>query len=147
MNSLLAAVAVLLASIVPLSACADPDRSAGEASRPVAASQVAAIRVYADWCPNCRALDPKLEAVAVSQDWGGVSFVRIDYTNRDKEAVFAEADRLGVGEAVRTQFASGIKTGLLLLVDVESQTVVDLITHKETEAEIVDRIRAAQSRS
>jgi thiol-disulfide isomerase/thioredoxin len=145
MNSLLAAAAVLLASIVPLSACADPDRSAGEASRPVAASQVAAIRVYADWCPNCRALDPKLEAVTGSQDWGGVSFVRIDYTNRDKEAAFSEADRLGVGEAVRTHFANGIKTGLLLLVDVETQTVIDLVTHQETEAEISDRIRAAQA--
>jgi thiol-disulfide isomerase/thioredoxin len=147
MKSILVATAALFASIVPLSACADPGRSGGEASRPVAASQVAAIRVYADWCPNCRALDPKLDAVAASEDWSTVSFVRIDYTDRDKEAAFAEADRLGVGEAVRTHFANGIKTGLLLLVDVESQAVVDLITHKETETEIADRIRAAQSRS
>jgi hypothetical protein len=79
--------------------------------------------------------------------WSAVSFVRIDYTNRDKEAAFAEADRLGLGEAVRTQFANGIKTGLFLLVDVESQAVVDLSTDKETKAEIADRIRAAQSRS
>lgn len=147
MKSILTAATALLASFLPLSACADPDRPAGEASRPVASSQVAAVRVYADWCPNCRALDPKIDSVAAADDWSGVSFVRIDYTKRDKEAAFAEADRLGVGEAVRTHFANGIKTGLLLLVDVESQAVVDLITHKETETDIADRIRAVQSRS
>ena len=147
MKSILAAATVLFASLLPLSACADPGRPAGEASRPVASSQVAAIRVYADWCPNCRALDPKLDAVAASGDWSAVSFVRIDHTSRDMEAAFAEADRLGVGKAVRTHFANGIKTGLLLIVDVETQAVVDIITHKETEAEISDRIRAAQSQS
>lgn len=140
----MAAIA-LFASLVPLSACADPNRPAGEASRPVASSEIAAVRVYADWCPNCRALDPKLDAVAASGDWDGVSFVRIDYTKRDKDAVFAEADRLGVGPAIRAHFARGIKTGQLLLVDVESQVIIDVVTHKETEAGISERIRAAQT--
>lgn len=144
MKPVLAAASALFASMLPLSACADPDRPAGEASRPVVSSQVAAVRVHADWCPNCRALDPKIEAVAASDDWDGVTFVRIDYTKRDTQALFDEADRLGVGQAVRTHFENGIKTGLLLIVDTQSQAVVDLLTHKETEAEIAGRIRAAQ---
>lgn len=147
MKAISAAAAVLFASLVPLSACADPNRPSGEASRPVASSEIAAVRVYADWCPNCRALDPKLDTVAASGDWDGVSFVRIDYTKRDKDAVFAEADRLGVGPAIRAHFAGGIKTGQLLLVDVDSQAVIDLVTHKETEAGISERIRAAQTGS
>lgn len=147
MRTFVAVAAALFTAMTPLSACADPDRPAGEASRPVASSDIAAVRVYADWCPNCRALDPKLDAVAASGAWDGVSFVRIDYTKRDKKAVFAEADRLGVGEAVRSHFAGGIKTGQLLLVDVDSQTILDTVTHKETEAGIADRIRAAQSGS
>ena len=136
---------IILVSLIPFSACAETNRLAGEASRPVAASEIAAVRVYADWCPNCRALDPKLEAVAASGDWDGVSFVRIDYTKRDKDAVFAEADRLGVGPAIRAHFAGGIKTGQLLLVDVASQDVLGLVTHKETEAGIAERILAAQA--
>ena len=136
---------IILVSLIPLSACAETNRPAGEASRPVATSEIAAVRVYADWCPNCRALDPKLNAVAASGDWDGVSFVRLDYTKRDKDAVFAEADRLGVGPAIRAHFAGGIKTGQLLLVDVASQDVLDLVPHKETEAGIAERILAAQA--
>jgi thiol-disulfide isomerase/thioredoxin len=147
MKALFAAATAMLIAIAPLSACAESSRPAGEASRPVASSEIAAVRVYADWCPNCRALDPKLDAVAASGDWDGVSFVRIDYTKRDREAVFAEADRLGVGPAIRAHFAGGIKTGQLLLVDVQSQAVIDLVTHKETEAGISERIRAAQAGS
>ncbi|MFN3500458.1 MAG: hypothetical protein ACK40A_18850, partial [Pannonibacter indicus] len=77
--------------------------------------------------------------------WEGVTFVRVDYTRRDREAVFAEADGLGIGEAIRNYFPKSIKTGLLLIVDIDTQTVVDVITHKETEAAIADRIRDAQS--
>ncbi len=140
MRALLAAT--LLAAATPLVAFAEMNRPAGEASRPVA-SEIAAVRIHADWCPNCRALDPKLEAVAAGQNWDGVSFVRIDYTRRDQDAVFAEADRLGVGPAIRAHFAGGIKTGQLLLVDVRRQEVLDLVTHRETEAGIAERIRAA----
>lgn len=147
MNALSAAATLLLASLAPLAACADPNRPAGEASRPVASSEVAAVRVYADWCSNCRALDPKVDAVAASGDWDNVSFVRIDYTKRDKDAVFTEADRLGVGPAIRAHFAGGIKTGQLLLVDVQSQAVISLVTHEETEAGISERIRTAQAGS
>lgn len=131
-------------SLVPLAACAAPTEPPSEASRPVESSQVAAVRVHADWCPNCKALDPKVSAVQSSAEWEGVSFVRIDYTRRDRAAVYAEADQLGIGDAIRTYFAGGIKTGLLLLVDVESQTVVDVLTSKASEAEIAERLRAAQ---
>ena len=80
-----------------------------------------------------------------SDAWDAVTFVRIDYTRRDRDAVFAEADALGIGEAIRTHFAGGIKTGLLLLVDIDSQAVVDTMTHRETEAAITARIRQAVS--
>lgn len=75
--------------------------------------------------------------------WDGVTFVRIDFTQKDKAAVFAEADALGIGPAVRDYFSSGIKTGLLLLIDIDDQKVVSVIKHKETEAGISDKIRAA----
>jgi len=135
----------LMASLVPLGACAAPSGPPSEMSRPVEASEIAAVRVHADWCPNCRALDPKVERVIASDSWDGVTFVRIDYTRRDRAAVFAEADSLGIGEAIRAHFAGGIKTGLLLIVDIDSQTVIDTMTHKETEAAITARLRGAVS--
>lgn len=145
LQSIGAAGLACLASLVPLGACAAPSGPPSEASRPVEASQIAAVRVHADWCPNCRALDPKVEKVIASDEWDGVTFVRIDYTRRDRAAVFAEADSLGIGEAIRAHFAGGIKTGLLLLVDIDSQAVIDTMTHKETEAAIAARIRGAVS--
>lgn len=137
--------AALLAGLLPLTACAQPSGPPSEASRPVEASKVAAVRVHADWCPNCRALDPKVEQVAASENWDGVTFVRIDYTRRDKDAVFAEADALGIGEAIRAQFPKSVKTGLLLIIDIDSQTVVEVLTHKETAETISARLRAAQT--
>lgn len=145
LQSIRAAGLAFMVSLIPLGACAAPSGPPSEASRPVEASQIAAVRVHADWCPNCRALDPKLERVIASDVWDGVTFVRIDYTRRDRDAVFAEADSLGIGEAIRTHFAGGIKTGLLLLVDIDSQAVVDTMTHRETEAAITARIRQAVS--
>lgn len=145
LQSIRAAGLACLASLVPLGACAAPSGPPSEASRPVEASQIAAVRVHADWCPNCRALDPKVEKVIASDEWDGVTFVRIDYTRRDRTAVFAEADSLGIGEAIRAHFAGGINTGLLLLVDIDSQAVIDTMTHKETEAAIAARIRGAVS--
>ncbi len=135
----------IAAGLMPLAACAQATTAPAQASQPIEASKVAAVRVHADWCPNCRALDPKLETVAASQAWDGVSFVRIDYTARNAEAVFAEADTLGIGDALRSHFAAGIKTGQLILIDIASQEVVGVLTHHETPETIADQIRAAQS--
>jgi thiol-disulfide isomerase/thioredoxin len=137
-----AAVAV---SLLHLTACAGPSGPASEATQPVEGSRVAAVFVHADWCPSCRALDPKLEKVIASDDWQGVTFIRIDFTGRDREAVFSEADKLGIGEAIRSYFSNGIRTGLLLIVDIDHQGVVDVIRHNETEVAIAGRIRDAQS--
>lgn len=135
--------AAILVGTASLTACAQGQGSSSVASAPVESSRLAAVRVHADWCPNCRALDPKVDAVQQTDAWEGVTFVRIDFTQRDKDAVFAEADALGIGSAVRGYFSSGIKTGLLLLVDIDDQKVVSVIKHKETEAGISDKIRAA----
>lgn len=145
MNALLkSALLAIGLGAAPLAACAAPTEPPSEASRPVESSSLAAVRVHADWCPTCKVLDPKVASVQSSGVWDGVSFVRIDYTRRDRSAVYAEADQLGIGDAVRAYFSGGIKTGLLLLIDVENQTVVDALNSKASEAEIAERILAAQ---
>ena len=148
MISFIKAVSIAtLAGLMQLAACAGPSGPPSEASKPVEASRIAAVRVHADWCPNCRALDPKVEEVSASDSWDGVTFVRIDYTSRDKDAVFNEAEALGLRPAIEGYFADGIKTGMLLLIDIESQTVLDVMTHKESAEDIAERLRDAQASS
>lgn len=144
-TSLKTAVLAAGLSLLPLAACAAPTEPPSQVSQPVETSRVAAVRVHADWCPNCKALDPKVAAVQSSGEWEDVSFVRIDYTRRDRDAVYAEADQLGLGDALRDYFAGGIKTGLLLLIDVENQSVIDVLNSKASEDEIAERIMAAQN--
>ncbi len=144
LKNMCAAVIICSAS---LTACAQGKGSSSEITAPVETSQLAAVRIHADWCPNCRALDPKVDAVQQSADWDGVTFVRIDFTQRDKDAVYAEADKLGIGPAIRGYFSSGIKTGLLLLIDIDDQKIVSVIKHKETEAGISAEITGALAAS
>lgn len=103
--------AAILVGTASLTACAQGQGSSSVASAPVDASRLAAVRVHADWCPNCRALDPKVDAVQQTDAWDGVTFVRIDFTQKDKAAVFAEADALGIGPAVRDYFSSESRPG------------------------------------
>lgn len=106
-------------------ACSKQVASVVEADTEVAeGDRIAAVLSFAEWCPSCHLLDPMVEEVRASRDWDGVSFIRLDYTDRDKAAYFAAADAAGVGPAVRDWYAKKVITGQLLYVDVASQKVL-----------------------
>ncbi len=115
-----------------------------EASQEVSAdARLAAVLVYADWCSSCKIIDPKIQAAKEQGPINGVSFVTLDYTKRDVDGFFTQADTLGVGEAIRGQLNGDVTTGILLLVDLDDKKVVaDL--RKELSAE---EIRAAIERA
>jgi len=139
---ILCAFALLVA---PMAACSQAYESTLQADAVVAeATPLAAVLVFAEWCPSCKVLDPKVEAARASIDEEDVSFVLLDYTDRDAEDFFRQADAAGVGESMRGLFADGVKTGQLLLVDVDSQSVLDTITREAGASEIRDRILATQ---
>ena len=102
-------------------------QSAAETSPAMATTKLAGVLIYADWCGSCKVLDPKVETVKNGGPYEGVSFVKLDYTDKDADAFFAAADQAGVGAAVRGAFAENIKTGQMLLIDTKSQTVVSTI--------------------
>lgn len=82
-----------------------------------------AVLVYADWCGSCKVLDPKIEKVKSMGAIPGVEFVVLDYTAKDADAFYASAKAAGVEAALRTHLEGTIKTGQLLLVDMDDQTV------------------------
>jgi thiol-disulfide isomerase/thioredoxin len=105
------AIIALIMIMFPLSAVAKVPEEGQHFSEQVQGTTILAVDIYADWCPSCRAFDPKMNAAIASGDWGGISFAKIDFTRRDRKAFFEEAESFGVGEAFRDLFSRGIKDG------------------------------------
>lgn len=111
----------------------------------VAVDRLAAVLIYADWCSSCKILDPKLQAAKAEGEIDGVSYHTLDYTARDEDALFAGADALGVGRAIREQLSGNVKTGILLLVDVDDRRIVGDLRKELSSEELRAAIEAAAS--
>lgn len=151
---LLRSLTIWSAACVALAACTDaPPANAPETQARAAAmvatsitedTRIAAVLVRADWCPSCRIIEPALERVRAADPVAGVTHLTLDYTARDADALFAMADAAGIGPAVRSVFVNGkIRTGVVLLVDIERQAVVDDLQKSLSAPDMAARIRAA----
>ncbi|WP_162143791.1 TlpA family protein disulfide reductase [Hellea balneolensis] len=136
-------------SVLALGAC-----SQAEAPKPSAdkmetmatkamSTKTKAVLVYADWCGSCKVLDPKIQKVQEMGPMPGLEFVTLDYTAKDAEAFYAQAEAAGVSEAVKAYLDGTIKTGQLLLVDLDDQKVVGRVTKTLEPAEIVTALNDA----
>lgn len=107
-------------------------------------TRVAAVLIRADWCSSCKIIEPKLEAVKAGDGVEGLQHVTIDYTDRDKEAFYAAAEKMGVADALGAHLDGGVTTGIILLVDMETNSVVaDLrkaLSEDELKAAMVDAV-------
>jgi len=106
-----------------------------------------AVLVYADWCGSCKVLDPKVQKVKSMGAIPGVDFVTLDYSSKDPNVFYAQADEAGVGKAVRDYLDGAIKTGVLLLVDVDDEKVIGKVTKTSEPGEIVTALKEAVSAS
>jgi len=106
-----------------------------------------AVLVYADWCGSCKVLDPKIQKVKSMGGVPGVDFVTLDYTLKDADVFYAQADEAGVGKAVRDYLDGTIKTGVLLLVDLDDEKVIGKVTKTSEADEIVTALKTAVSAS
>lgn len=123
-----AALAATLAA--PLVACSGGDATtpANTSSEAVSESRILALQTYADWCSSCKILDPKVADLREAGIPDGVELTVLDYTDRDIAAFYDQAEAAGGGEALREHFAAdGVTTGILLLVNADSQEVVSII--------------------
>jgi len=146
------ALALAALSILSVAACKGKTESAAEpvASAP-AASQIAtdtrlgAVLIYADWCGSCKVLDPKINTVKANNSFANTAFVTLDYTDKDDKKFYAAARKAKVAKAVRAQLGKKVKTGQLLLIDMDDKKVVGVIKKDMSEADIAKTIKAAAS--
>lgn len=142
-----------LLAVVALSACSQaeapkvnlPDVKA--AATLVLNANTKAVLIYADWCGSCKTLDPKIKKIQSMGTIPGVEFVTLDYTAKDADAFYAQAEAAGVGAAVKTYLDGTVKTGQLLLIDVDDQKVLSKITKTFEPQEILTAIKEAVAAS
>jgi len=108
-------------------------------------ARLGAVLIYADWCGSCKVLDPKINTVRTTNRLEKTKFITLDFTDKDEDAFFSLADAAGVKSAVRNYLGDTIKTGQLLLVDLDDQKVVGVIKKDMTEVDMVKTIQEAAS--
>ena len=137
---LTAAIAALLvacsgpASEAPAPTTVAPVATTATALKPD--TRLAAVLVYADWCSSCKILDPKLTEAKADGPIDGLEYIVLDYTDRDDDNFFSTADTLGLGAPIREELSGSIKTGILLLVDVDDGKIVGDLRKELSPADI-----------
>lgn len=133
-NYLRIAVLTLLLAVISYTTYAYQTQTTSIAIENTSETKLIAVRMYADWCGNCKALDPKVDAIKGSFHARGVLFTRFDQTD---EFAVAQSEML----AARTQLSAAFeewkgKTGVMLLVDPTSGDILKVINHRMSPEEI-----------
>jgi thiol-disulfide isomerase/thioredoxin len=142
-------LAFSLTAVLALAACSQAETPKAEmpAAKTTAVQvmniKTKAVLIYADWCGSCKALDPKIKKARAMGPVPGLDFVTLDYTAKDAKAFYAQADAAGVGEAVRAHMDGKIKTGELLLIDLDDKKIVGTVTQALEPAEIITALKDA----
>lgn len=107
-------------------------------------AHVYAVRFYADWCGNCKALDANLNQARSMTDLesGHTLFVVLNLTNdTTKHQAKMLADQLGIGDIYR---ANNGKTGQLVLINAATKQPLQTLSKSNTPEEITAAIMKAQ---
>jgi thiol-disulfide isomerase/thioredoxin len=100
--------------------------------------KVLAVRMYADWCGNCKILDPKVDSFKEDFSDGRVVFIRLDQTE-DFDTAQSEllAGLIGIKD-VFLEYKG--KTGMMLLIDAKTKKLLEVVTHRNETDEIKAKI-------
>lgn len=102
--------------------------------------KIIALNFYADWCPGCKALKPKLEEAMKDAAGQPCLTIKLDQTDKNsKQAEFMVA-ALGLSDMWKEHAG---KTGYVLLVDGKTHKVVSTITSMQETKEIKATLMAA----
>lgn len=104
-----------------------------------------AVKLDAKWCSSCRAITPKMTQAKADNDFANISFSKIDYTNKDKDAFWANAATLGMEAQLREFLDGKPKTGMIILFDTKTNSIVDVITKKDSPAEMAKKLNQASA--
>ncbi len=125
-RALTTVLAVLALGIAGLTFAQSDSRPSG-ARPPVAAQapKVIALAFYADWCPGCKALKPKLEEVMKESATEPCLFIKLDQTDKDSHQAEYMVAALGIADLWKEHAG---KTGYVLLVNPRTKKVVATLT-------------------
>ena len=128
----------LLAAVIAITVNAGPVNVAEEAAQPA----LIGVMLHADWCPNCKALDPKVKAVRA--EFPDVLFTRYDLTDeytRRQSILFATWT--GTDKALLVNQA----TGYMLLLEPKSGKEVGRLSMNMSEADIRGKLTEAVAKA
>jgi len=134
MKQLLSISAILTLFLIGTGAHADEQAEAG-------GPEFLAVTFYADWCGSCKVLDPRVEAVKKEFAGENILFTRVDHTDdftQEQSKLFANL--LGIGSIYEEHAPA---TGFLLLIDMDTNEVLDRLTREDDEEAIKAKIRQA----
>lgn len=109
-------------------------------ARAAEAPKIIAINFYADWCPGCKALKPKLEEAMKDAAGQPCLTVKLDQSDKDSKQAEYMLAALGLGDLWKEHAG---KTGFVLLVDSTTKKVVNTITYKQEVKEIKSALMTA----
>lgn len=100
--------------------------------------ELVAVRMYADWCGNCKMLDAKVDNIKKEFQDSNVLFLYFDQTD-DYATSQAEkkAYLLGLDE-VFAKYKG--KTGMMILVDAQTGELIEEISHTVPENELKNKL-------
>lgn len=117
-----------------------PAQPSSAQARAAESPKVIALNFYADWCPGCKALKPKLEEAMKDAAGQPCLTVKLDQSDKDSHQAEYMLAALGLGDLWK-QHAG--KTGYVLLVDAKTHKVVSTITSMQEVKEIKSTLMAA----
>lgn len=111
----------------------------------VDAPRVIAVLSYAQWCASCKILTPKIDKMRTEYELRGIEFIDLDYSARNDDAFYAQAQSLGFEAPVRDYFGDNIITGRLMLMTPEGRVLTRPLNMNHTMGEIRNRFDKALS--
>ncbi len=92
-----------------------------------------ALVFYADWCPSCKVLGPKVEQVRPEFKDKAILWVTIDQSDKQSKQAEYLAAALGAADLWKD---NGGKTGFVLLIDAKTRSVVGKLMYDQEPEQI-----------
>jgi len=102
--------------------------------------KIIALQFYADWCPQCKALQPKLDEAMSNAADQPCLLVKLDMTDTDSRQAEYMVAALGYGNLWSDNAG---KTGFVLLVNTNTKKVVGTITTNQSVSQINSTLKKA----